>query len=216
MTHRRTVYDISVTLGREDIPFPGDPSFSRQTLVSIEEGGPCTVSKLEMSTHSGTHIDMPAHFIAGGSTLDAYSPEDFVIPAHVVIVDDPEAVRASDLDGIEIDPGDAILFRTENSTSGRSRSGKFSENFVYISSEAAAACIEKKAGLVGLDYITIDKHGDESTPAHKSLLGGGILILEAISLEEVPPGGYTLICLPLKISGGEASPVRAVLTAPPM
>jgi arylformamidase len=68
---------------------------------------------------------------------------------------------------------------------------------------------------VGLDYITIDRHGDETAPAHHKLLGSGIPVLEGIDLAAVPPGRYTLICLPLKIKNGEASPVRAILVYPP-
>lgn len=214
MTGHRTFYDISVDLMEESIPFPGDPPFSMEMLLTLEESGICNVSKLEMSAHSGTHIDVPAHFIAGGDTLDAYTVKNFILPAHVLAVDDPESVKAGDLDGIDISPGDAILFKTGNSASGRCRNGMFSENFIYISAEAANACIEKKAGMVGLDYISIDRYGDDTTPAHHKLLGSGIPVLEGIDLETAPPGSYSLICLPLKIKGGEASPVRAVLVNP--
>jgi arylformamidase len=213
MTGPRTFYDISVDLATEAIPFPGDPPFSREMLLTLEESDICNVSKLTMSAHAGTHIDMPAHFIAGGKTLDACGVEDFVLPARVIEIHDPESVKAAALDNIDVDPGDAILFKTGNSLSGRNRSGVFSENFVYTSREAASVCIEKKAALVGLDYITIDRHGDEAAPAHHKLLGNGIPVLEGINLAAVPPGRYTLICLPLKIKGGEASPVRAVLMA---
>jgi len=216
MASQRTFYDISVDLVGESFPFPGDPPFSRKVLMTIEESGICNVSNLEMSAHSGTHIDMPAHFIAGGNTLDAYTVDNFILPAHVVAVQDPEAVKAADLEDLDLAPGDAVLFKTDNSTSGRCRSGVFSEDFVYISAEAAMACIEIKTGLVGIDYITIDRHGDETAPAHHSLLGAGIPVLEGINLEAVPAGHYTLICLPLKIKGGEASPVRAILMAPRM
>lgn len=213
MTGHHSVYDISVDLTGESFPFPGDPPFSREMLLTIEDSGICNVSRLEMSAHSGTHIDTPAHFITGGNTLEAYSVKDFIRPAWVVEVQDEQAVKAADLDGLDVAPGDAILFKTGNSTSGRCISGEFSEDFVHISAEAAAACVEMKAGLVGLDYVTIEKFGDDTFPAHRKLLGGGILVLEGIDLESVPPGRYTLICLPLKMSGCEASPVRAILMA---
>lgn len=213
MTDRSAIYDISVTLGEEAIPFPGDPPFSRQMLVTIEESGVCSVSKLEMSAHSGTHIDMPAHFISGGKTLDDYPAGAFIRPARVISISDPVSVKAADIDGIDIAPEEALLFKTANSATGRCKSGIYSKDFVYISPEAAMACIEKNVGLVGLDYITVEKHGDDTHPAHLKLLGNGILLLEGVNLKEVPPGQYTLICLPLKIIGGEASPVRAVLIA---
>ena len=55
------------------------------------------------------------------------------------------------------------------------------------------------------------KYGDHTFPVHRKLLGNNILILEGIDLLNVPSGKFTLLCLPLKIKGGEASPVRAVL-----
>jgi arylformamidase len=87
----------------------------------------------------------------------------------------------------------------------------FSERFVFLSGEAAAFCVRKGVGLVGLDYISIERYGDRSFPAHRQLMQSGALILEGIHLGDVSPGRYTLICLPLKIEGSEASPVRAVL-----
>jgi arylformamidase len=67
--------------------------------------------------------------------------------------------------------------------------------------------------MVGIDYITIERYGDEAFPSHHTILGKGIPVLEGLDLKEVPPGRYTLICLPLKIKGAEASPVRAILVS---
>jgi len=116
-----------------------------------------------------------------------------------------------ELENLDIEPGDALLFKTDNSISSRCRNGVFFESFVYLSSEAADFCVEKKVSLVGIDYISIEKYGDETFPSHRKILGNNILILEGIDLKAVPPGKYTLLCLPLKIKGGEASPVRAIL-----
>ena len=91
------------------------------------------------------------------------------------------------------------------------KNGTFSEQFVYLSPEAADICINKKVKLVGLDYITVERYGDQEFPIHRRLLENNIPLLEGIYLKDVPAGRYTLICLPLKIRGGEASPVRAIL-----
>ena len=107
--------------------------------------------------------------------------------------------------------GDALLFKTDNSLSGRCRTGTFSERFVYLSPGAAQFCVDRKLGLIGVDYITIERYGDEAFPAHRTILGKDILVLEGIDLGNVPPGRYTLFCFPLKIKDGEASPVRAIL-----
>ena len=164
-----------------------------------------------MSAHAGTHIDTPLHFIPNSKKIHKYYVKDFILPAQVVQVQDTESIEPSHLNGLDIRPGEALLFKTLNSISGKLMSGVFSEDFVYLSPEAAGVFIEKKLGLVGIDYVSIDKFGEESSPAHHKLLGNNILILEGINLRDVPPGKYTLICLPLKIKDCEGSPVRAIL-----
>jgi arylformamidase len=129
----------------------------------------------------------------------------------VVNIKDSKLIQPGELKGLDITPGDALLFKTANSTSGRNVSGVFSEDFVYISPEAARFCAEKGVGLVGIDYGSVDRRSETDFPAHYELLGNEILILEGINLKNVPPGRYTLFCLPLKIKGAEGAPARAVL-----
>lgn len=206
-----TVYDISALLGTETICFPGDTPYSRDLTLTIEDSGICNASKLVMSAHSGTHLDAPLHFIPKAKSIDEFSVQQFILPAQVVNIEDKESIRPSELESLDIKPGDALLFKTDNSTSERCRSGVFSENFVYLSPEAADFCVEKKVSLVGIDYASVDRYGDEAFPVHHKLLGSNILILEGINLKGVPTGRYTLFCLPMKIKGGEAAPVRAIL-----
>jgi len=205
------VYDISVMLGEESIDFPGDTSFSREFALTIEDSGICNVSNLTMSAHAGTHLDTPLHFIPNAKKIDEYNPEDFILPAHVVYIEDKASIKPSHLQGLDLKPAEASLFKTDNCLSGKLTLGVFSEDFVYLTLEAADLCVERKLSLVGIDYATIGKFGEESVQVHQKLLGNGILILEAINLKNVPPGKYTLICLPLKIKDSEGSPVRAVL-----
>jgi arylformamidase len=206
-----TIYDISVLLGEESIDYPGDTPYSRELIWTIEDSGTYDLSKLVMSAHSGTHIDAPAHFVPDGKTIDQYPANDFILPAEVVEIQDTESIRPAELRDLDIAGVEAILFKTDNSMSGRCRSGSFMERFVYLSLEAADFCVQKGTRLVGIDYITIEKYGDQSFAAHRTLMGQGILILEGIDLRKVPAGRYTLLCLPLRMKNGEASPVRAIL-----
>ncbi len=207
----KKIYDISVVLGTESIDYPGDTPYSRDLICTIDDNGIYDLSKLVMSSHSGTHIDAPSHFIPHSKSIEKYDIQNFILPAQVVNIEDKESVQPVELENLDIEPGDALLFKTDNSISGRCRNGVFSESFVYLSPETAAFCVEKKVSLVGIDYISIEKYGDEAFPSHRKILGYNILVLEGIDLKEVPQGRYTLICLPLKIKGGEASPVRAIL-----
>lgn len=205
------VFDITVMLGEESVDYPGDTPFSRNLIAALANGGFCDLSRLEMSAHSGTHIDSPAHFLKGGKTLEAYPLERFMLSAQVIEVDDPESIKLAELNDVNISPGEAVLFKTRNSLDGLVRSASFTENFVYMTGPAAELLVERKAGLVGIDYITIEQYGGTEFPVHDALLKNDILILEGIDLQAVPAGRYRLFCLPLKIKGAEASPVRAVL-----
>jgi arylformamidase len=198
-------------LGPETIDYPGDTPYTRTTLCSIGDGASFHLARLEMSAHSGTHLDAPAHFVAGGKTIDQYAVSEFILPAQVIDVDSPEAVHASALAGTEVSPGEALLFKTRNSANAQRRSEGFAEELVCLTRELADLCVEKRVKLVGLDSISVDRYGDENYPVHEKLSTAGILILEGIELARVPSGRYTLIVLPLKIESGEASPARAIL-----
>ncbi len=206
-----SVHDITVLLGEESIAYPGDPAFSRERIATLAGTGDCELSRITMSSHSGTHIDAPSHFVRGGKSIDAYAPEDFLFSAWVVEIQNPQRILLQEMKDVPIAPGEAILFKTENSRSGRCKSGFFSEDYVYLTGEGADFCIEKGVGLAGIDYITIDKYKDPAFTVHHKILGNNILILEGIDLSSVSAGNYTLFCPALKIKGGEASPVRAFL-----
>lgn len=204
----RNIFDISVVTGA--LQYPGDPPFIREIVSSINKGAEFDLSKLSMSAHSGTHLDAPAHYIAGGKTLDQFAAEEFTRPVVVIDINDPVSIKARDVLSADILAGDAVLFKTNNSKSGLAAGAIFSKNYVYLAPEAADALIEKRISIAGIDYLSIDGFEIEGSPCHKKLLGAGILILESIDLADVPPGRYTLICPPLKIRS-EGAPTRAIL-----
>jgi len=205
------LHDISLRLGEEEAAYPGDPELVLTRLKALARGDPFDLTALALSLHAGTHLDSPSHLIPGGARIDQLPLETFVCPARVVAVDHPRAVPASALEGLERRAGRALLFKTRNSTSGLAASGRYSPDYVYLSPEAARVCLELKAGLVGIDCLSVDPPEEADLPAHRTLLQAGVPILEGVNLAGVEPGDYLLICLPLKLKGAEASPVRAVL-----
>lgn len=207
--HFEAIYDISVRLGGAPL-YPGDPIYCRQMVSKIESGDRFNLSEVTFSAHAGTHLDSPAHFLSRGKAIDEYPPQRFILPAHVLTVKDSRCIKPSDLKGVAANPGDALLFKTDNSRRGLPKKTSFSEDYVFLAPEAAERCAELGISLVGIDYMSVDRFGDSSYPAHKMLLENDILILEGINLEDVSPGRYLLLCLPLKLEG-EAAPVRAVL-----
>ncbi len=193
--------------------FPGDTPFHRTMAQTLEDGDDCNLSGITMSAHAGTHLDAPFHFFHNGKTIDQFPVEKFILSAWVVPIQNRVAIEPAELKNVQVRPGEAVLFKTRNSTEGRIENGVFQENFVYLSVKGAAWCVQNGVGLVGIDYLSIERFGSKNFPIHRKILGNDIPILEGINLKSVPEGRYTLYCFPLKIRGGEGAPVRAVLTA---
>jgi arylformamidase len=103
-----------------------------------------------------------------------------------------------------------VLFRTRNSNYWESNRKTFIKGFVALTPKAAEYLIKRGVKLVGIDYLSIAPF-DDPTPTHKILLEAGIVILEGLNLTGVDQGRYTLYCLPLKLSGVEGAPARAIL-----
>jgi arylformamidase len=207
----QAIYDISILLGVESVVFPTIPAFSmRQGEVTVGDDV-FRSSDLAMSAHRGTHLDAPAHLASHKRSIDQYPLESFILPALVANITDEEAIRVSELRNLDITPGDALLFRTKNSLTGLSVCSAPSESYVYMTAEAAALCAQRSVALVGFDYFVGEKAHDGSNAIHRTLFEKDILILEGANLKDVPPGRYTMFCLPLKMKGCEASPVRAIL-----
>ena len=162
-----------------------------------------------MGTHTGTHIDAPAHFLQGGKTLGEFPLSTFF--GECVVVDLSQAeeiITLEDLQGVEIKQGIMVLLKTRNSL--LSATGPFSKEFVYLSVEGAQYLADKGAKLVGIDYLSIER-GQPGHPTHKALLSKDIPIVEGLRLIGVEQGTYSLSCFPLKFIGTEAAPCRAVL-----
>jgi arylformamidase len=166
-----------------------------------------------MSTHSGTHLDFPYHFLPSGKRLEDYSMERFFLPTLVLHLPGVPEIRAESLANEDIRTGDAVLFRTENSDRGILHGPCFRSDFVDLSLEAARVLADKGILLVGIDALSLERTEDPSYPVHCLVLDRDILILEGIDLANVAAGRYTLAAFPLKLKDSEASPVRAVLLA---
>jgi len=133
------------------------------------------------------------------------------LKAVVVKINNKKLITYDEIKNIKIEKDNAVLFKTCNSDYITNPKKGFNKNHIFLSIEACDFLAAKKIKLLGIDYLSVDKFGDEEYPAHYKLLTEKILILESINLSHVPVGIYTLICLPLKIKDAEASPVRAIL-----
>lgn len=202
----KTLIDISLPIHEQMLVYPSNPEFTREQIQSASGN---TISRITLGTHSGTHIDAPNHVKGGEKGIESYSLETFVGPCRVLdCTNEPEAIRVETLEKHNIQEGERLLFKTQNSVRGYA---KIRTDFIYVESTAAEYLANKKVGLVGVDYLSIKKSGLEDNTAHTALLLNDIPIIEGLNLSEVEAGEYQLIALPLQMLGMDGSPIRAVL-----
>jgi arylformamidase len=202
--------DISVTLHDGMVHWPDNPPVRITRQLDISKGDAANVSMLSMGSHTGTHMDAPLHFVAGGRGLDEMDLEATIGPARVIEISDPVSVKVSELEDQDIDAGNRVLFKTRNSNK-RWVDRPFDEDFVYVSAGAAAHLVERGVRLVGVDYLSVGGFKSDGVETHTELLEAGIWIIEGLDLSGVSAGEYELICLPLKVLRSDGAPARAIL-----
>lgn len=184
----------------------------KRTLVSTQPKDPATVSHLAFGAHSGTHVDAPVHFLVDGKGIESFSLETFLGPCFVADLRGVTSlITIADLERAGV-PDDVkrLLALTKNSGWSR-RDQAFRPNYVAFDLSAAEWCVERGITLLGNDYLSVEAYDTEDHRVHKTLLGGGVAILEGVDLEGVSPGSYELAAFPIHIPGSDGSPVRAVL-----
>jgi arylformamidase len=201
-------FDVSIPLRDGLLPWPGDPPFHLERVSDLERGDVCTFSTLSMSAHAGTHVDAPLHFLRRGRSVDRWPLDATVGPARVIAIRNPRAIEIDELRPQRIRTGERLLFKTRNSA--RNRPGIFFEDYVALSPEAARYLASRRLRAVGIDGPSIGPF-EQGAETHRILLRAGIWIVEWLDLRRIPAGPCDLICLPLRIVGGDGAPARAIL-----
>ncbi len=207
------IYDISLSISPKMPTWPGDPKIQIERIQKIEEGASANVTHLNMTAHTGTHVDAPYHFLGGeAATIEQLDITLFTGRAYILhLADEVDIITAKILKEAEIPPKTRrLLLRTKNSQHWKNQDGEFDKNFVAISPDGAQYLVDRGIKLVGVDYLSVAPYEDGAT-THKILLSAGVVILEGLDLSEISQGRYTLYCLPLKIDGADGAPARAIL-----
>jgi len=181
---------------------------NRPTIENLRnfESSSMYESGIRFNMHTGTHVDFPLHAIKDGGVSTGHDISRFISKAKVLDLRHVEdCIKRDDLSNHAISKGDFILLKTKNS-----EDETFNPNFVYLCEDAARYLSEQNINGVGIDALGIERNQPDHR-THKHLLQAGIIILEGLRLKEIEQKEYTLLCLPLKIKGVEALPVRAVL-----
>ncbi|MGC8832968.1 MAG: cyclase family protein [Armatimonadota bacterium] len=213
---QRRFFDITVPIREGMAVWPGDPPVQIAPAARIEAGHGCNTSVFSFSSHTGTHLDAPFHFIPEGRRLDQIHPDELIGPCWVADLSHLSShITAGDLEAASVPNGTTrLLLKTRNSDFWRDLGRPFQRDFIAVAEDGAKWLVSKGIRLVGIDYLSIEPFGTPGAPTHNALLGSDVVVLEGLNLGAVSAGPYELICLPLLVPGGDGCPIRAVLIAP--
>lgn len=202
--------DITVPISQDLAVMAGDPPVSIKSFSSIRGGDSCNILSLNISTHTGTHVDAPLHFFQNGRPVDEIYLGAMLGKVRVVALRGQKSVTKKMLQECDLEDCSRLIIKTDHSYM-TDRFTRFRSNFVYLETDACGYLVEKGFKLVGIDSFSVDKYQDENHMCHKILLGAGIVIVEVLDLKGIEPGDYDLCCLPLKILKGDGAPARVIL-----
>jgi arylformamidase len=204
-----TWIDVSVAIRDGMVHWPDNPPIAVEKTMDMAEGAPANVSKIAFGVHTATHMDAPCHFKQGAAAIDQLPFEAGVGPARVIEIRDPTRITVAELEPYDIGFGERILFKTANSPRAW-RAGTFDEHAVYLTAEAARWLVAKGVRTIGIDYLSVGSFAeDNGVDVHEPLATAGVAIIEGLDLTDVPPGPCDLVCLPIKLAGGDGAPARA-------
>ncbi len=202
------IIDISRNLVANTAVWPGDTPFNMRTMMERKKGDTVNLTTLTISAHTGSHADAPYHFDDAGLTMEGVDLEPYWGAAQVVTVDkEVGPLTPTDFAAYDLNQAKRLLVRTPAALFPYTQFPEFPHPSPELADWLGALGIL----LYGTDGLSMDDVNSKDLPGHKAMLRNGIAILEGLDLAQAPDGLYELAALPLKIIGGDGSPIRAVL-----
>jgi arylformamidase len=209
------IYDISRPLFNGLAPWPGDTAFRYELKWKMADGATVNVGAVAMGVHNGSHADAPFHFAQDAARIDQMPLETYLGDAVVVDLtrifqgDRSCQITIADIAGTAdaLASAPRLLFKT----GVWSDSKVFPEWIPVLAADVPAWLGERKVKLIGLDLPSVDPIEAKVLVNHHALAAAGIAIVESLDLSEVAAATYHFSALPLRISGADAAPVRAIL-----
>lgn len=187
--------------------WPGDTPTQFDFAATKAGGYSCNVGRLRTSMHAGTHVDAPYHYLEDGAKIDELAVETYFGPARVVDVRGRAVVTPEAFAGLDLAATPRVLLRTDCWLDVT----RFPATWPVLAPGLATFLVAQGVKLIGLDFPSVDAIDSKDLPVHHECGRTGLLILESLDLRAAEPGVYDLSALPLRVRGGDGSPVRAVL-----
>ncbi|MEO1081740.1 MAG: arylformamidase [Pseudomonadota bacterium] len=205
------ILDITQTITPDTPVWPGDGSYAIDRTWTIGPECPVLVSRIAMSTHTGTHADAPCHYDVEGKQMESVALRPYL--GRCVVVNargDGDVVQLEEIrDAVDrlTTPPERVLIRTFTQFPHHEWPG----HFRGLAPAMIAYLGERGCCLIGTDAPSIDPETSKTLDAHHTVKRHRMAILEGLVLDHVDPGEYELVALPLRLAAADASPVRAVL-----
>lgn len=201
------IVDISPLVSPRLGVWPGDVPYAAEWALQIAQGANIDLSAIRATVHLGAHADAPRHYAGGAPGIHARELERYYGPCQLMdaAIGRGERVRPHHL--TQPVRAERVLFRTGTFPDPEN----WNADFGALSAELIEYLWRSGVHLVGIDTPSIDPQEDKVLESHHAVAARDMAILEGLVLTDVQPGLYTLVALPLKLEGADASPVRAVL-----
>ena len=209
------VIDLTLTVSNKIPTFPGSPQPNFIPWENIKEDG-YNLELLFLSTHTGTHMDAPHHFLEKGAKIHEISLKNLVSEAVLIKSrkKSNESITKTDIQKFEkkhgkIDGFSSVIFLTGWQRNLQKK--YYFTNNPGLAVSAAKYLASKKINLVGIDSSSIDVGTDSKFSVHQIFAKKGMLIVENLAnLDKIKSSTFHLVVLPLKLKNATGSPVRAV------
>lgn len=199
--------DITQPLTNDIAHWPGDEPFQYETTVTKEQSGSVNIGRIISSTHTGTHVDAPFHFLQDGKRILDLDIERYIGPCELIDVSAFSTINEVALRAVMTSPTKRLLIKTALPNVPQ----RFPDKVPPITPDGAAYMASLGVQLVGVDVPSVDPLDSKELAGHHALYDHDIYILENVMLDQVDIGTYDLIALPLALAEGDGSPVRAVI-----
>jgi arylformamidase len=196
--------------------FPGLPDPSFEPIANVEDDG-YAMTSYRMLNHIGTHVDAPAHQIAGGDTLDEIGLERLVTDAVTIDVShrDPHGpVSLAELEPYldRVQAGDIVLFYSDNARNYGTDA--YWTGWSFPDADAARALIDRGVSAVGFDGPSADQVDSTTMDLHRIWLGAGRMILENVNNLDQLPARAPIVVAPMKVAAANGAPARIFALLP--
>ena len=209
------IIDLTLTVSDKIPTFPGSPQPNFIPWENIKEDG-YNLEVLFLSSHTGTHMDAPHHFLEKGAKIHEISLKKLVSEAALIQCrkNGGQSITKTDIQKFEKNHGKIENFSSVIFYTGWQKNLQKKYYFTKnpgLSVSAAKYLASKKISLVGIDSPSIDLGKDDKFSVHQIFAKKGMLIVENLAnLEKIKSPKFHLVVLPLKLNGATGSPVRAV------